>query len=706
MGTHVFDFETGKLARFASGAVVVGVKGTKVLVTAVSNSTLDATADFLPLSVEYREKQYAKGKIPNTYMRREGAPKERELLCGRVIDRSLRPLFPKGYFYDTQITANVLCSDGEQDPDILAINAASAALMCSDIPWNGPVGAVRIGRVRGTFVVNPDMDELAECDLSLTYACTETKTMMIEAQAREITNKDLIAALKLAHEEAVKLIPPQLRLSGKLCNQKRVVELFSVQSTVVDKVRSLAGKHIQTILDDNRYGKFERGKAFNEVEDDVRNILTAEGDDEAVKKLSAAFEAVKKQLLRENILRKGLRVDGRSLTDVRSIYSEAALYPTSHGSALFSRGNTQVLCTVTLGPPEDAQKLDSLVGPFKKLFMVHYSFPPFSINEVGRFGALNRREVGHGTLAEKALIGLLPPEEEFTYSIRVNSDVMASDGSTSMATVCGGSLALMDAGVPIERPVAGVSMGLASIIDPDSGDIVEYKLLTDILGLEDHMGDMDFKIAGTKRGVTAIQLDIKPQGIPLKIVCEALKPALRARCHIIDEMNKVLSSPREQNEKSPRGGIINIDKELIRVLIGPSGSTIKSIQTTTGARVYVNSEGAVSIFAANQASYDEAKDMVDAAVGKRDVEVGATYKGVVVTIKDFGAFVELKDRGFQGLLHISELAHHAVSRVGDVVSVGEELSVVVIGRDIRGNLKLSRKALLSAEPETTAASQM
>eukprot|EP00249_Psilotum_nudum_P016788 c25988_g1_i1 orf=158-3031(+) len=706
VGPHVVTFETGKLARFASGAVVLGIKETKVLATVVSENKVNDGKDFLPLQVDYREKQYAQGKIPNTFMRREGAPKERELLVGRLIDRSVRCLFPKGFFCETQIIGSVLCSDGQQDPDVMSANAASAALTISDIPWNGPVGVVRIGRVNGCFVVNPDMDELSESDLNLVYACTADKTVMIETQAREISNNDLKAAFYLAHEEAQKLIPPQLRLASKVQNKKRSFESKTASKDILEKLRSIAEDQIEAVMGDPSYGKFERGKALSKVQDELSIKLKAEGDTDCLEVLPMAFDEVRKQVVRRNIFQKGLRVDGRQADEVRELYCEAGLFPTLHGSSLFSRGNTQVVCTVTLGAPEDAQRLDSLVGPPTKRFMVHYSFPPFCINEIGRSGGLNRREVGHGTLAEKALLALLPPEDDFPYSVRVTSECLASDGSSSMASVCGGSIALMDAGVPLREHVAGVSVGLVSEVDMSTGRITDYRLLTDILGLEDHLGDMDFKIAGTKNGITAIQLDIKPAGIPLEILCEGLEPALAARKHILDFMEQEISGPRdEQKLNTPRTGTVTVQRESIGRLIGPLGSTVKNIQRVTGARVQVFENGTVNIFARDQAAYEQAIEMVESTIGK-EIEVGNVYNGVVIAIKDFGAFVEL-DGGHQGLLHISEIAHQKTLRVTDAIAMGQQIKVMCIGRDVRGNLKLSLKATiprLSSEDISTSRS--
>jgi polyribonucleotide nucleotidyltransferase len=423
------------------------------------------------------------------------------------------------------------------------------------------------------------MDDLALSDLNLVYACTMEKTVMIETQAREITNQDYIAALHLAHAEATKLIPPQLSLAAKVAVQKRPLPILTVPPEILSKVRSLAQSPIEAVMSNSAFGKFERGQTLGKIEEEVKTLLILEGDEISTKLLPYAFDAVKKEVLRRNIFERGVRVDGRSLHQVRELQCEAGTYPALHGSSLFSRGNTQVLCTVTMGAPDDAQRLDSLVGIDRKRFMVHYSFPPFSINEVGRTGGLNRREVGHGTLAEKALVALLPPEEDFPYSVRVTSECLASDGSSSMATVCGGSLALMDAGIPLRSHVGAVSVGLVSVSDSETGRVTDYRILTDILGLEDHLGDMDFKIAGTRTGITAIQLDIKPAGVPLHILCEALEPALVGRIQILDFMEQVISSPRDSSrENLPRSGTMNIQQDSIGRLIGPQGSNVKNIQ--------------------------------------------------------------------------------------------------------------------------------
>ncbi|XP_050224265.1 polyribonucleotide nucleotidyltransferase 2, mitochondrial [Mercurialis annua] len=689
IGSTTVTLETGKIARFANGAVVLGMDETKVLST-VTSSKGDSTRDFLPLTVDYQEKQFAQGVIPNSYMRREGAPKERELLCGRLIDRPIRPLFPAGFFHEVQVMASVLSSDGKQDPDVMAANATSAALMLSDIPWGGPIGVIRIGRISGKFIVNPTMDELSLSDLNLVYACTKDKTLMIDVQAREISENDLKAGLRLAHPEAVKYLEPQFRLAAKAGKNKKDYKLYMVSERTLEKVRNLSEKQIEAVFTDSSYGKFERGEALENITQDVKRTLEEECDEESLRVLPKAVDTVRKHVVRRRIISEGFRVDGRGLDEVRPLYCEAGHLPQLHGSALFNRGDTQVLCTVTLGAPGDAQRLESLVGPSTKRFMLHYTFPPYSINEVGKRAGLNRREVGHGTLAEKALLGVLPPEDDFPYAVRINSEVMASDGSTSMATVCGGSMALMDAGIPLREHVAGVSVGLVSEVDPSTGAIKDYRILTDILGLEDHLGDMDFKIAGTRNGVMAIQLDIKPAGIPLEIICESLDHALKGRLQILDHMEREINAPRIQNDETrPRLATFKFSNETLRQLIGPLGVLKRKIEEETGARLSV-SDGTLTIASKNQAIMNKAQEKIDFIIG-RELEIGGVYKGVVMSIKEYGAFVEFNG-GQQGLLHISELSHKPVSKVSDVVSVGQQLSLMCIGRDVRGNIKLSLKA--------------
>ncbi|EPS73358.1 hypothetical protein M569_01398 [Genlisea aurea] len=691
IGESKITMETGKLAPFANGAVLFAVEETKVLSTAVSAKS-DGAHDFLPLTVDYREKQFAQGVIPGTFMRREGAPRERELLCGRLIDRPIRPLFPAGFYHDVEITASVLSSDGNQDPDVMAANAASAALMLSDIPWGGPIGVIRIGRIDGQFVINPSMDELSLSDLNLVYACTRDKTLMIDVQSREISERDLEAALRLAHPEAAKYLDPQLRLAAKAGKQKKEYKLSMISNAKYEKIRGLAEASIESVFSNPSYGKFARGEALDNITKDVKKQLEEEGDDEGLKFLSKTVDSVRKQVVRRRIIGEGLRVDGRRLDEVRPLYCETSSLPELHGSSIFARGDTQVLCTVTLGAPGEAQRLDSLVGPPTKRFMLHYSFPPYCINEVGKRIGLNRREVGHGTLAEKALVSVLPPEDDFPYTIRINSEVMASDGSTSMASVCAGSMALMDAGIPLLEHVAGLSVGLVSVTDPSTGEIADYRILTDILGLEDHLGDMDFKITGTRNGITAIQLDIKPAGIPLDIICESLEPAYRGRLQILDHMERAINTPRTRDgRKSRRILTLKYSNDAIRKLIGPLGALKRKIEEETGGRISV-SDGSITLGAKNPAAFDKLVEKIASIIG-RETEKGGIYKGVVTSIKEYGAFVEF-NAGRQGLLHISELSHEPVSRVSDVVSVGQVLELMCIGLDVRGNVNLSLKAIL------------
>lgn len=691
IGSRLLTFETGKIARFANGAVVLGIDDTKVLST-VCSSKGDGVRDFLPLTVDYQEKQFAQGVIPGTYMRREGAPKERELLCGRLIDRPIRPLFPAGFYHEVQVMASVLSSDGKQDPDVMAANATSAALMLSDIPWGGPIGMIRVGRIDGHLVVNPTMDELNLSDLNLVYACTKDKTLMLDVQASEISEKDLEAAFRFAHPEAVKFIAPQLRLAEKAGKQKKEYKLSLVSERTMNKIRDLTETPIEAVFTDPSYGKFERGEALDKIAQNVKGILEEEGDEESLKVLSKTVDTVRKQIIRKRIITEGFRLDGRRLDEVRPLYCEAGSLPGLHGSALFSRGDTQVLCTVTLGAPGDAQRLDSIVGPPTKRFMLHYSFPPFCINEVGKRTGLNRREVGHGTLAEKALVAVLPPERDFPYTVRINSEVMSSDGSTSMATVCGGSMALMDAGIPLQEHVAGLSVGLVTEVDSSTGTVNEYRILTDILGLEDHLGDMDFKIAGTRNGITAIQLDIKPAGIPLDIICESLGPAYKGRLQILDHMEQEINAARAQDGKnSPRLVTLKYSNDDLRRLIGPLGALKMKIEEETGARMSV-SDGALTIVAKNQSVMEKVQEKVDLIIG-RAIEVGGVYKGIITSIKEYGAFVEFNG-GQHGLLHVSELSHEPISKISDVISVGQQLSLMCIGQDLRGNIKLSLKATL------------
>ncbi|CAM9002053.1 unnamed protein product [Rhodiola kirilowii] len=624
IGQSLVTYETGKIARFCNGSVVIGLEETKVLSTVVSSKGMMSRTSY-----------------PS---QREGAPKERELLCGQIIDRPIRPLFPPGFYHEVQVMASVLSSDGRYDPDVMAANATSAALLLSDIPWRGPIGMIRIGRIDGKFIVNPTMDD----------------TLMIDVQSSGISEKDLQAALRLAHPEAVKFIEPQIRLAAKAGKAKKEYSLSLVSEKTLEKVKNMVEKPIQAVFTDPANGK---NYGYMVLLYDIFSLNEE-------------------------------KLDGRRLDEVMPMYCESRYLPQLHGSSIFSRGDTQVLCTVTLGAPGDAQHLDSLVGSATKRFMLHFSFPPYSINEVGKRLGLNRREVGHGTLAEKALLAVLPSEKDFPYTVRITSEVMASDGSTSMATVCGASMALMDAGIPIKEHVAGISVGLVTAVDPLTGEIKDYSILTDILGLEDHLGDIDFKVAGTREGITAIQLDIKPAGIPLDIICECLEPACKGRRTILDHTEREISMPRSKEDRScPLLETLHYSNDSIHRLIGPLGVTKKVIEEQTCARLFVGDK-TLTILAKNQSIFQNILDKIEVLVG-RETEIGGVYKGVVTSIKEYGVFVEFNG-GQQGLLHISEISHEPVSRVTDVISIGQQLSLMCIGQDLHGNIKLSLKAMTSS----------
>ncbi|KAG6392489.1 hypothetical protein SASPL_146711 [Salvia splendens] len=621
--------ETGRMARFANGSVVLSMEETRVLST-VASAKSDGSRDFLPLIVDYQEKHFAQAHV--------------------LI---------------VMVMASVLSSYGKHDPDEMAANAASAAMIF--------LHRLEKDRQINLFCLS---------DLNLVYACTKDKTLMIDFQSREISERDLEAALRFAHPEAVKYLEPQLRLAAKAGKQKMDYKLYTVSEDTYERIRSFSEGPIEAVFTDPTCGKFERGEALDNIGRDVKKILEEEGDEEGLKVLSNTVDNVRKKVCASlSMFRAEVIVDGRRLDEVRPLYCEAGHLPVLHGSSIFSRGDTQVLCTVTLGAPGEAQVLDSLVGPSTKRFMLHYSFPPFCTSEVGKRVGLNRCEVGHGTLAEKALLAVMPPEENCPYTVRINSEVMASDGSTSMASVCAGSLALMDAGIPLREHVAGLSVGLISETDPATGEIKDYRILTDILGLEDHLGDMDFKIAGTRNGVTAIQLDIKPAGIPLDIICEPLEPARKGRIQILDHMEEEINVPRTHDDRnSPRILNLKYSNEAIRRLIGPLGAIKRKIEEetdhvyATGGRISVN-DGSLTVVAKNQSVLDKVMEKIDFLVG-REIVKGGVYKGIVTSIKEYGAFVEFNG-GQQGLLHISELAHKPVSRVSDVVSIGQVLNLIV-----------------------------
>jgi polyribonucleotide nucleotidyltransferase len=697
IGANSISIETGKIAKLADGSVVVSCGETIVMASAVSATTIKEGQDFFPLTVDYREKAAAAGKFPGGYFKREGRPTEKETLTSRMTDRPLRPLFPQGYFYDTQVISILLSADGENDPDILSMNGASAALTVSDIPFKGPIGAVRVGRVNGEFVANPTHTDRLQSDLDLIYVGTENDVIMIEGAANELPEADFVKALEFAHGHAREMIRAQKELAAQVGKPKREMPLLNVKPELLEIAYQVAGDRIEGAL--YTQGKVARSKAVQALREEVKAAMLQkypEADDFAI---SQAFDYVQKKAFRVSVLEKQKRMDGRGYQDLRQITCEIGVLPRAHGSAIFQRGETQALALATLAPIEEAQMIDAYGGGEQsKRFLLHYNFPPFSVGETGRFGGASRREIGHGALAERSLEPVVPSENDFRYAIRISSEVMESNGSTSMASVCGGMLALMDAGVPVKDVVAGISVGLVTEYDNDQ--LKRYELLTDIIGSEDHFGDMDFKLCGTAKGVTGYQLDLKLPGISLKILGEAIQRAKEARSKILEIMRGAIDKPRAELSKyAPRIETIKINPEKIGALIGPGGKTIKGIVAETGAEINIEDDGSVHIYATSGESMARAKEIIGGMT--REIEIGATYQGRVVSTKEFGAFVEVFP-GKDGLVHISELADFRVKRTEDVAKVGDIIWVKCIGIDDKGRVKLSRKAALKerAEAET------
>jgi polyribonucleotide nucleotidyltransferase len=695
--THI-SIETGKIARLADGAVVVSCGDTMVLASAVSATIIKEGQDYFPLTVDYREKAAAVGKFPGGYFKREGRPTEKETLTSRMIDRPLRPLFRQGYFYDTQIISILLSADGENDPDILAINGASAALCVSDIPFAGPIGAVRVGRVNGQFVANPTHTEREQSDLDLIYVGTENDVIMIEGAAKELPEADFVKALEFAHGHAREMIQIQRELASQAGKPKREMPLLQVNQGLLEIAYRVAGDRIEGAL--YTEGKVARTKAIDALREEVKMSILEKYPEADKFSISQAFDYVQKKAFRISVLDKQKRVDGRSYQDLRPISCDVGVLPRAHGSAIFQRGETQALALVTLAPIEEAQMIDAYGGGEQsKRFILHYNFPPFSVGETGRTGGASRREIGHGALAERSLEPVVPSENDFRYAIRISSEIMESNGSTSMASVCGGMLALMDAGVPVKSPVAGISVGLVTEHGEDR-QLKRYELLTDIIGSEDHFGDMDFKLCGTDTGITGYQLDLKLPGIAHKIMAEAIFRAREARMKILEIMRAKLDKPRPELSKyAPRIETIKINPEKIGALIGPGGKTIKGIVAETGAEINIEDDGSVHIYATSGESMARAKEIIGGMT--REIEIGQTYQGRVVSVKEFGAFVEVFP-GRDGLVHISELADFRVKRTEDVAKVGDMIWVKCIGIDDKGRVKLSRKAALKerAEAET------
>jgi len=679
--------ETGKVAKQADGAVIIRYGDTMVLVTAVSMRTAKEGLDFFPLTVEYRESSYSAGRIPGNYFRREGRPSEKEILTCRLIDRPVRPLFPDGYRFETQIVGTVISADTENDPDIIAIIGASCALYLSDIPFENPIAGVRIGLIDGKYIINPTYDQRRESKLNLVVAGTEEAIVMVEAEANEVSESIVVEALMLAHKEIKRLCLWQKELGKALEITKREFTPFVIDESFVADIEKKFGERLRAALDTTGKDKLT---SYAEIDALKKEVIESfpEDEPEARNMAAKAFAYLKEKIFRDDMLGQRRRPDGRRFSEIRPIQCEVGWLPRVHGSALFTRGETQAIVTTTLGTKMDEQYLDDIEkGEVKRRFMLHYNFPPYSVGEAGRFGGTSRRETGHGNLARRALEAVLPPEEEFPYTIRIVSDITESNGSSSMASVCGGSLSLMDAGVPIKRSVAGVAMGLVM-----EGN--RYAILSDIAGAEDHYGDMDFKVAGTREGITALQMDIKITGINAMILQEALEQARKGRMHILDIMEKTIAEPRKEiSQYAPRIITLHINPDKIRDVIGPGGKVIRAITEETGAKIDISDDGTVLIATSDGEAAQKAIARIKSLTA--EAEIGETYLGTVSRIVDFGAFVEIMP-GLDGLLHISEISDRRVKDVRDELKEGQQILVKCIGKE--GNkIKLSRKAVLQEE---------
>jgi polyribonucleotide nucleotidyltransferase len=687
LGGNTLRFETGKLAKQAGGAVVVRYGDSVVLVTACRAANAREGIDFLPLTVDYREYTYASGRIPGGFFKREGKPAEKEVLTSRVIDRPIRPLFPSGWRYETQVIALVLSADAENDTDVLAITGASAALALSEIPFQKTIAGVRVGLVDGQYVINPTFEQRKQSRLDLVVAGSKDGLVMVEAGAREVTEEQVVEALEAAHAAIKQIVTAIDDMAAEAGTKKLQVQKKEIGH---DFYREVEEKVMVPLTEAMRIrGKLEN---YDRVDQVLEDLVASIPEGEVERKLEAKqiFKDLKEKVLREEVLTHGVRLDGRKFDEVRNIWIETSVLPRTHGSAVFTRGETQALVTCTLGTAEDAQKIESFEGEQWKSFMLHYNFPPFSVGEVAFLRGPGRREVGHGALAERALTPMLPSEEDFPYTVRVVSDILESNGSSSMASVCGGSLAMMDAAVPLKSAVAGIAMGL--VMDEKTG---KYAVLSDIAGAEDHYGDMDFKVAGTSDGITALQMDIKVAGITTMVMREALAQAQRGRMHILEKMREALPASRQNiSAFAPRIVTIRIPVDKIRDVIGPGGKMIRSIIERTGVKIDVEDDGRVNVASADGASAQKAISIIQELTATP--ELNKTYLGKVQRITDFGAFVEIMP-GTDGLLHVSEIANHRVKDVRDELKEGEQLLVKVINIDPTGKIRLSRKALLQEE---------
>ncbi len=693
VGDRELSVETGRVAKQADGSIVIRYGDTMLLVAAVGAQAPREGIDFFPLTVEYREHNYAAGRIPGNYFRREGRPNEKEILTCRLIDRPCRPLFTEGYRNETQLIASVISADPDNDPDVIAITGASCALYLSDIPFTTPIAGVRVGLIEGRYIINPTYDEVRESRLNLIDAGTEEAIVMVEAGAKEVSEEIMVEALTLAHKEVNRLCRWQKELYKALAIEKREVVPPVLNEEMVGEVERNYTERLRAALDTTQQDK---QSSYAGVDALKKEVVESYPDDQLEQRMMAkkVFDHLKEKIFRDDILNKRRRPDGRRFSEIRPIECEVGWLPRVHGSALFTRGETQAIVTSTLGTKDDEQFIDDLeMGEVKRRFLLHYNFPHYSVGEVGRFGSPGRREIGHGALARRALDAVLPEESEFPYALRIVADITESNGSSSMATICGGSLSLMDAGVPIKSAVAGVAMGLVM-----EGN--KYAILSDIAGAEDHYGDMDFKVAGTKDGITALQMDIKIGGINAQIMAEALEQARKGRMHILGIMEQALNAPREEmSPYAPRIIQIKINPDRIRDVIGPGGKIIRALVEETGAKIDVEDDGTVSIATANHEAAQAAVDRIRGLTA--EAEIGETYLGTVSRIVDFGAFVEIFP-GTDGLLHISEIADHRVRDVRDELKEGQQIMVKCIGKE--GNkIKLSRKSILRQEQQKAEA---
>lgn len=690
IGGRLFSIETGKYAKQANGSVMVRYGDTMVLVTAVAATEAKEGLDYFPLQVEYRERTSAAGKFPGGYIKREGRPTEKEILSSRLCDRPIRPLFPPSFKNETQIIAMVVSYDGENDPDVLAACGASAALAVSDIPFDGPIGEVRVGRVGGKLVVNPTQEQIKLSDIELIVAGTADSIMMVEGDSKEVSEQDLLDALKFAQQEIKKIVDLQNQLKAEAGKTKWIVTEPVVDADLKKDVYSLAEAKFKEIVY-SILAKEERSAKNKELSESVKQAL-AEKYPEQEKAIGEILHDLEKDLMRERILKEGVRLDGRNTTQVRPITIELGNLPRTHGSALFTRGETQSLTNITLGTKSDEQTVDGLLEEYSKKFYLQYYFPPFSVGEVGRMTGVGRREIGHGNLAERSLRQVLPADDAFPYTIRIISDILESNGSSSMATVCAGSLAMMDAGVPITKAVSGIAMGLVK-----EGN--DYAVLSDILGNEDHLGDMDFKVAGTSDGITGFQMDIKIQGISFEIMEKALHQAKEGRMHILGKMNEAISKPKDSlSQYAPRLITMNVATDQIGLIIGPGGKTIQGMQRLFGVDINIEDDGTIHIASPNKENAQQAKEYIKKLTATP--EVGEVYEGVVTKIAEFGAFVEILP-GKEGLLHISEIDNKRVNKVSDYLKVGDKVTVKLLKVE-GGKFSLSRRKLLIEAAEKEA----